>query len=413
MADLSISLGIPSIELITQTSDKEGNIILTVKSIKGGCTCYKCGKIATKRYGYAPLIRIRHLSILDTPSYIEIQPVRYKCEYCGKVTTESYDWCNQRSKTTEGLDKYLSRMLINSTCADVAKKEQISYKTLLQSIDRQVGKNVDWSQYKELRVIGIDEISNKKGHQEYYTIISVVCDNNKVSVIAVLPDRKKETVKQFLESIPDELKKTVKTVCTDMYDGFVQSAIEAFGEKAVVIDRYHVAKLYRKQLDKLRIQEMQRLKKELSKEKYAQLEGLMWILRKKHECLNETDKWKLRNLYKYSPKLKQAHSFALKLTHVFNTHGSRKSSIAKINRWISKVEKSDITCFNSFITTLEKYKAGIVNYFKNRKNSGFVEGLNNKIKVAKRRCYGFFKVESLFQRLFLDLCGYDAFRVTN
>ena len=47
MADLSISLGIPSIELITQTSDKEGNIILIVKSIKGGCTCYKCGKIAT------------------------------------------------------------------------------------------------------------------------------------------------------------------------------------------------------------------------------------------------------------------------------------------------------------------------------------------------------------------------------
>jgi transposase len=150
---------------------------------------------------------------------------------------------------------------------------------------------------------------------------------------------------------------------------------------------------------------MQRLKRELSKGKYAQLEWLMWILRKKHEFLNETDQLKLKNLYKYSPKLKQAHSFAPKLTHVFNTHGSRKSSIAKINRWISKVEKSDITCFNSFIVTLEKYKAGIVNYFKNRKNSGFVEGLNNKIKVAKRRCYGFFKVGSLFQRLFLDLCG--------
>jgi len=76
------------------------------------------------------------------------------------------------------------------------------------------------------------------------------------------------------------------------------------------------------------------------------------------------------------------------------------------------VERSDLTCFNSFIVTLEKYKVGIVNYFKNRKNSGFVEGLNNKIKVAKRRCYGFFKVESLFQRLFLDLCGYDAFSPT-
>ena len=40
-----------------------------------------------------------------------------------------------------------------------------------------------------------------------------------------------------------------------------------------------------------------------------------------------------------------------------------------------------------------------MNYFKLRKNSGFVEGLNNKIKGIKRRCYGFFKVESLFQRL--------------
>ena len=34
MADLSIPLGIPSLELITQTIDKEGNIILTVQSMK-------------------------------------------------------------------------------------------------------------------------------------------------------------------------------------------------------------------------------------------------------------------------------------------------------------------------------------------------------------------------------------------
>ncbi len=48
----------------------------------------------------------------------------------------------------------------------------------------------------------------------------------------------------------------------------------------------------------------------------------------------------------------------------------------------------------------------IANYFKNRATSGFVEGLNNKIKVVKRRCYGFFKTESLFQRLMIDLRGY-------
>ena len=106
----------------------------------------------------------------------------------------------------------------------------------------------------------------------------------------------------------------------------------------------------------------------------------MWILRKQHECLTEADKCKLALLYEYSPILKKAHSYALKLTQLFNTHSNRKSAMAKIDRWIDKVEGSDLTCFNSFIKTLKKYKGCIANYFKKRWSSGFVEGLNNKIK---------------------------------
>ena len=79
--------------------------------------------------------------------------------------------------------------------------------------------------------------------------------------------------------------------------------------------------------------------------------------------------------------------------------------MAKINRWINRAEKSPLTCFDTFVSTLEKYKSYIANYFKQRKNSGFVEGLNNKIKVMKRRCYGLLSTETIFQRLFLNLNG--------
>jgi transposase len=111
----------------------------------------------------------------------------------------------------------------------------------------------------------------------------------------------------------------------------------------------------------------------------------------------------------HSPILKEAHNYALKLTHIFNTHSTRKSAMAKINRWIKTVEKSNIKIFNSFVKTLNEYKPYIGNYFKARKNSGFVEGLNNKIKVLKRRCYGLVNTGSLFQRLFLDLQGYECY----
>ena len=83
--------------------------------------------------------------------------------------------------------------------------------------------------------------------------------------------------------------------------------------------------------------------------------------------------------------------------------------VPNLNRWIRSVEKSELACFDGFIKTLQKYKPCILNYFKDRKNSGFVEGLNNKVKVAKRRCYGLLKTESFFQRLFLDLRGYAVF----
>ena len=411
MAQIHLQLDIESLEVLNQSIDNKGNIIINVVSKNTNSTCHKCGKPATKRDGTAPVRLIRHLSLFDTPVYLQITPVRYSCEYCDDhpTTTEQYDWCDRSASTTKGLEDYLVRCLINSTVEDVSKKEDIGYKAVHGVLDRQIEKETDWAKINNLDTIGIDEIAIKKGHDSYFTIISAVPKDENPIVIAVLDGREKETIKVFLKSIPANLKKTVQQVCTDMYDGFVNAAVEVFGAQRLVIDRYHVAKLYRKPLDTLRIKEMARLKSELSSEEYARLEGMMWILRKKHECLTEAEKDSLAVLYKHSPILKKAHSYAIRLTHIFNAHTNKRLAIIKINRWLNAVEKSGLKVFDSFISTLNKYKQYIGNYFKARKNSGFVEGLNNKIKVLKRRCYGIFKIDTLFQRLFLDLQGFKYY----
>ena len=71
--------------------------------------------------------------------------------------------------------------------------------------------------------------------------------------------------------------------------------------------------------------------------------------------------------------------------------------------------QSELRCFDKFINTLGRWWVEIINYFVNRDNSGFVEGLNNKLKVLKRRCYGLFNLKHLFQRIFLDLEGFRLF----
>lgn len=411
MSQINLPLDINSLEIVSQGIDKNGNIILDVISKNDHSICHKCGKPATKQNGTAPTRLIRHLPIFDTPVYLRIKPIRYACEHCDDhpTTTEQYDWCDRNSSTTKGLEEYLMRNLIHSTIEDVSKKEKVSCKVIQTILNRQVNIKIDWDQMTAIDTLGIDEIALRKGYDSYVTVISAKTPDSQLSVIAVIPDRSKESIKSFLEKIPPDIKKGIQSICTDMYEGFINAAIEVFGVQSLVIDRYHVAKLYRKPLDKLRIKEMTRLKSELNQQEYSKLEGMMWILRRKHECLTETDKEKLQLLYQYSPLLKKAHRYAIKLTQIFNTHSNRKSAMAKINRWMKSVEKSGFTCFNSFINTLKKYQPYIANYFKARKNSGFVEGLNNKIKVAKRRCYGLAKATTIFQRLFLDLQGYEVY----
>ncbi|MBK8535674.1 MAG: transposase [Candidatus Competibacteraceae bacterium] len=72
-------------------------------------------------------------------------------------------------------------------------------------------------------------------------------------ILGLLADRKKETVKAFFMSIPKRLRKQVCFVCSDRYVGFINAAKEVFGKKVqIIIDRFHVAKLYGKGLDDLR-----------------------------------------------------------------------------------------------------------------------------------------------------------------
>jgi transposase len=133
----------------------------------------------------------------------------------------------------------------------------------------------------------------------------------------------------------------------------------------------------------------------------------MHILRHNNHCLTKDEKIILNNLFSHSPELARAYKLAIKLTQLLNTHMDREEALIKIHAWIKEVRQSKLTCFNKFIKTLLKYKQQVVNYFIDRNSSGFVEGLNNKVKVLKRRCYGIFTLKHFFQRLHLDISGYD------
>jgi len=203
-----------------------------------------------------------------------------------------------------------------------------------------------------------------------------------------------------------------------MWEGYINVIDEFIAEHDdvtayAVVDRFHVAQNYRDDFDDLRKQELRRLKKELPSKTYAEeCKGMLWTLRNNHSSLDPDECQSLRRLFVHSPSLHQAYTFREELTAIFNQKLSIPQAKLRLEAWIRKVELSTLHNFDGFIKTLRNHWQSIVNYFDQRITSGFVEGLNNKIKTITRRCYGIRKVSTLFQCLWLDLNGKERFSLS-
>src|SRR5437867_3330106 len=337
-------LDIPDVTIQTVETDRHGDFVITVKSTVEGTSCHTCGKKVTKVYGYDREITLRHLPILGRKTYIRLRPVRYQCPYCDDHTTtiQQLSWYTPKSPYTKVYEAHILLKLVNSTVQDVCMKEDMGYEAVMGVLDRHIQGEVDWKQFSRLDILGLDEISLKKGHRDFVTIVTGRLDDA-IVILGVLPDRKKSTVKSFLSGMPRKLRKTINAVCSDMYDGFIHAAKEVFGKRVkIVIDRFHVAKLYRKSLDTLRKQELQRLKQELSEEDYKQLQGVMWALRKKEAQMTDEDKDKLARLFVHSPQLKIAYELCNALTEIFEKPMGKSRAKFQIKNWIQRVRDSEV-----------------------------------------------------------------------
>ena len=409
-ANIEIPLDLPEIRIL-QTEMGQREIVITVESTRQWAICARCGNEIREFHSYGRQLRLRHLPILGRPVIIEIRPKRFRCPTCDNhpTTTQKLDWYNERSLHTVAYDQWLLLQLIGSTISDVARKEGTTYDAVLGAVDRQIAGEVSWEQIEQLGILGLDEVALKKGHRDFIVLLTARQAEGQVKLLGLLPDRKLETVEQFLLAVPERLRATVSEVCIDMYEGYASAVNRALPQARIVADRFHVAKNYRACADQLRVEVQRELKATLNKEEYEALKGTMWLFRRDPEELDKEEGERLALLFECAPDLKQAYELREKLTGIFETEHTKESGAAAIKRWMKSVWSSGLGCFDSFLTTLENWMDEITNYFISRQTSGFVEGFNNKVKVLKRRCYGITNLRHLFQRLYLDLEGYRRF----
>ena len=410
-ATFEMLLKLTHIRVIRVEQTKVGTYSITVESTLEHTICHLCKRRIDTFYRLDDWIILQHLPICGSKVFIRLQPKRFRCPYCSgrPTTTQELPWYRPRSSFTKAYEEYLLMQCINSTIEDVSIKEQVGYDTIEGLLDHYIATKVDWLVYKRLDVVGIDEIALKKGHRDYVVIITVRSADGSIHLLAVLPDRQKETLLAFFNQIPYRLRRTVTNVCCDMCAAYLSAIETVFGFDTIVVDRFHVARHYYDAADAIRKEELARLKEARSEREYGLLKGVMWYFRKRPQDLEPEERDVLDSFFSAAPRARQAYELRESLTRIFETASTKAEALDQLGEWTVTVDASGLTGFDGFIQLLFEHLNGIANYFRDRYTSGFVEGLNTKIKALKRRCYGIFNLDHLFQRITLDLGGYALF----
>jgi transposase len=404
-------LGLSDIKIIEINLRNNRELVISAESTKEETICRNCGK-GCKPNGSDRPMELRHLPILGYKTFIQLTPKRGICHECEDKpisTTQTLSWYDRNARQTKPYEQHLLFELINSTVSDVSRKEEVDYNTIQRVINKHIETEVDFSLIFALGVLGIDEISLRKGRKRYVTVITYK-HKGELKILKVIEGRTRDDVEKFFNSIPKRLQSTVSAVCSDLYEGYINAAKAVFGKKVITADRFHVAKLYRKQLITVRKSELKRLRSILSDTEYKKLHPAVAILRKGKDYFNDEESEILKPLFTHSPKLQLAYIYSHRLTTTFNSKITKLEATAAFKKWVDDVTESELNCFKTFVGTLSDFMNEITNYFVDRNTSAFVEGFNNRLKVMTRRCYGLKKVSRFFQRIKLDTEGLELFR---
>ena len=250
-------------------------------------------------------------------------------------------------------------------------------------------------QTQAIRVLNIDEIALEKGHGNFVLVLSAPEEGY---VLEVLSDRERKTLEKWLDELAPEMKKAIQVVNLDMWEPYTLAIKAKLPDARIVVDRFHVMKNLNHCLTMAR-REIQR---HASNEVKEQLKGSRWVLVKNQKDLDEKQRAKLECLYQASPELKLCHQLKEQFRTIFETLTNREKARTALLAWIQQVEKLNLSALQSFLVTLKNWFELILNYFVERWTNAFAEGVNNKIKLIKRRAFGFSNFDHFRLRILVE-----------
>ena len=314
--------------------------------------------------------------------YLDVEIRRVFCCQCGKVKQEKLGWLADYPFYTKRFAFYVGRRCRDSSIRDVAKELHLDWKTV-KSLEKQyMREQVRRVGTPGPKVLGIDEVSLRKGH----TYRIVVSDLQRLRPIWFGgKDRSEASLDLFFEWLGPQKSQRIGLVVMDMWKAFRNSTRKHAPQRAILFDKFHVMRHLNEALDKVRKREYARV----SEKDRRFIKGQKYTLLSRNENLTTEGRVALKMLLKANKRLNIAYLLKESFSQLWEY---KKEGWARkfFGNWRTSLKWQRLKPYEEFAEMIESHWDGIATFIlsEDKVSLGFVEGLNNKVRVIQRRAYG-------------------------
>jgi transposase len=343
--------------------------------------CGVCG--TAHRSWYDRQIRqVRDLSCGDTRVYLELEIRRVACRRCGRVKREGLAFLADNPFYTQRFAHYVGRRCRSATIKDVAQELHLDWHTVKELEKQYLRAQLAKAGTPGPKVIGIDELSIKKGHT-YRIVVSDLVRGRPIWFGGV--DRSEASLTQFYQWLGPRKTRGIRLAVMDMWKPFRKATRAQAPQAAILFDKFHVLRHLNDALDTVRKAEYARL----SGQDRRFIKGQKYTLLSHRGNLSLEGRQVLKLLLAANKRLNTAYVLKESFGQLWSYE--REAWARRFfDRWRASLKWQRLPSYEKFADMIERHWDGIAAYCQpqNKVSLGFVEGLNNKIRVIQRRAYG-------------------------
>jgi transposase len=386
---LSTLLGLPGMVVTEYAIERqEGREILHIfcHHEHEVAMCPKCGQMSTGIHEQEERC-IRHLDIWGKATYVHFPARRFDCKQCERPFSEALSWIESKRRESSAYELHVYEQCRDTDQAAVAEREGLHAETVKAIFQRWAKRAEKQYLRQEVHCLGVDEISLRKGHQQFALVLT---DLERHCVVAVLAERSQKAFEGWIDKLSEAERQAIRLVAMDMwgpYRGVVKAKLP---QAEIVADRFHVMKQLNDAIAKIR----RNLQTKADKTTYELLKGIRWILVRNRADLKPEEEAKLQAALDAFPELRMSYLLKERFVTIANKIQNRSQAELFLQAWLYEAQASGIAQLVKFTQTLLHWWNEFLNYFNEGFTSAVVEGLNNAIRGTIRRAFGYHVFEN-------------------